>query len=177
MPTPGFVSLSPSLLAELPTIVGSDNVVTEGKGLETLSKDFYWYSPVLTDRIGERVASAAVKVQSLEQLKQAAALAHADNIPITPRGAATGNYGQAVPLFGGLVIDLSGFDRIIDISEGVVTAEPGARLVHVENQARPLGYELRCYPSTWVKSTIAGFLAGGSGGSVRSHGAACASPV
>ncbi len=164
MQTPGFTPLSSDLIAALTAIVGTEQITTGGPGLETLSKDFYWYSPVLTDRIGDRVAAAAVKITDLAQLRQVVSLAAAHHIPITPRGAATGNYGQSVPLYGGLVIDLSGMDKIIDLSDGVVTAEPGARLSTIENQARPLGWELRCYPSTWVKSTIAGFVGGGSGG-------------
>ncbi len=164
MPTPGFIALSSDVIDALTAIVGIDRITTSGASLETLSKDFYWYSPVLTDRIGDRLASAAVKITDLEQLRQVVALAATHRIPITPRGAATGNYGQSVPLYGGLVIDLSGMDQILDLSDGVVTAEPGARLSTIENQARPLGWELRCYPSTWVKSTVAGFVGGGSGG-------------
>jgi len=164
MPTPGFVSLSPELIADLQAIVGEDQVVTSGTKLETLSKDFYWYSPVLRDRLDDRNAFAAVKVSNLEDLRQVVAKTAAARVPITPRGAATGNYGQCVPLYGGIVIDLSAFDKIHSIEGDVVTAEPGARLVDIENQARPLGQELRCYPSTWIKSTLAGFLGGGSGG-------------
>ncbi len=164
MPTPGFVTVSPELIADLQTVVGADQVITEGNKLETLSKDFYWYSPILRDRIGDRNASVAVKVSDLEQLRRVVAITAAARVPITPRGAATGNYGQCVPLYGGVVIDLSAFDGILSIEDGVVTAEPGARLVDIENQARPLGWELRCYPSTWIKSTVAGFLGGGSGG-------------
>ncbi|MCF3648564.1 FAD-binding oxidoreductase [Synoicihabitans lomoniglobus] len=164
MPTPGFVALSETLLQELRAIVGDDHFVIDDSGLSTLSKDFYWYSPVLRDRLEDRLAAAAVRVTTIDQLRAVVALAATARVPLTMRGAATGNYGQSVPLYGGLIVDLSGMDRIIDLSEGVVTAEPGARLATIENQARPLGWELRCYPSTWVKSTIAGFVSGGSGG-------------
>jgi FAD/FMN-containing dehydrogenase len=38
------------------------------------------------------------------------------------------------------------------------------RLGTIEPEARKVGWELRCLPSTWVKSSLAGFLCGGSGG-------------
>jgi FAD/FMN-containing dehydrogenase len=46
----------------------------------------------------------------------------------------------------------------------VIRCEPGVRLGTIEPEARKRGWELRCMPSTWVKSSLAGFLCGGSGG-------------
>ena len=81
------------------------------------------------------------------------------------RGAGTGNYGQAVPLHGGVVLDLARMDRIEAIQpDGVAVCEPGVRLGVLENEARKAGWELRCYPSTIVKASLGGFLGGGSGG-------------
>jgi len=90
---------------------------------------------------------------------------YAHDVAVTARGAGTGNYGQAVPLHGGVVLDLSRMDRIEEITpEGVVVCEPGVRLGVLEAAARERGWELRCYPSTIVKATVGGFLGGGSGG-------------
>lgn len=164
MPSPGFVSLSSELIESLCAVAGPESVIIDESGVETLSKDYYWYSPVLTPRLEERRAAAAVKVDSLQVLTDVVALAARARVPITVRGAATGNYGQCIPLYGGLVIDLSGMNRILSIEGDVVTAEPGARLATIENAARATGWELRCYPSTWVKASIGGFLGGGSGG-------------
>ena len=43
-------------------------------------------------------------------------------------------------------------------------ASPGLRLGALETEARKQGWELRMYPSTLVKASVGGFLAGGSGG-------------
>ena len=48
--------------------------------------------------------------------------------------------------------------------EGVAVCEPGVRLGVLENEARKVGWELRCYPSTIIKASVGGFLGGGSGG-------------
>ena len=90
---------------------------------------------------------------------------YANDLAVTARGAGTGNYGQAVPLRGGVVLDLSCMDRIESIQpEGVAVCQPGVRLGALENEARKVGWELRCYPSTIVKASVGGFLGGGSGG-------------
>jgi hypothetical protein len=87
------------------------------------------------------------------------------SVPVTARGSGTGNYGQAVPLERGLVLDLSLFDAIEGIDDdGVAICQPGVRLATLEAAAREKGWELRCYPSTVVKASLGGFLAGGSGG-------------
>jgi len=164
MGTPGFVEVSSDIVDELGALAGTENVITDAAGLETYSKDYYWYSPVLLSRLRGYHAAAAVKVCTVEVLRDVVSIAVAHGLPLTLRGAATGNYGQCIPLCGGIVVDLSGMDRVLGIADGVVTAEPGARLVTLEQAARAQGWELRCYPSTWMKASLAGFIAGGTGG-------------
>ena len=88
---------------------------------------------------------------------------------VVARGAGTGNYGQAVPLFGGVVLDLSGLDQIekLDAERGTVLAGAGSLLSTIEDATRQQGWELRQHPSTRRNATLGGFVAGGSTG----HGA------
>lgn len=158
------VALSPELLARLAILCGEDAVITDGEKVEKLSKDFYWYSPVLKRQLEDKRAAAVVAVDDLEILQQVVAACYAEGVPITVRGAATGNYGQCVPLYGGVVLDLGGMDRILSLEDGIARVEPGVRLGKLEPAAREVGYELRCIPSTWVKSSMGGFFCGGSGG-------------
>jgi FAD/FMN-containing dehydrogenase len=159
-----FVSIDADGLEALLAIVGEASVVTDEEKVDKLSKDFFWYSPLLKEKLESKKASAAVRVDDLETLKAVVSLCYKRSWPITVRGGGTGNYGQCIPLCGGLVIDLTGMDRILSMKEGVVRAEPGARLGKIEPEARSKGYEFRCLPSTWVKSSLGGFLCGGSGG-------------
>lgn len=163
--TPGFVSITRDALERLSAIVGPGQVITAAEEVESLSKDCYWYSPVLKTRLDERRAAAAVRPGTVDELRRVLALAYAEDLPVTVRGGATGNYGQCIPLCGGLVVDIGRLDRVTQVTaDGVLTAEPGARVIKLEQAARERGWELRCYPSTWVKSTISGFIAGGSAG-------------
>jgi FAD/FMN-containing dehydrogenase len=152
--------------SDLAIILGSkDSVIVDPQMVERLSKDFYWYSPILKALLEDKRAEAVVQPRSREEIQNIVRYCFDNGIPITTRGSGTGNYGQAVPLEGGVVIDLAFLDRILEIeSSGVAVCEPGARLIAIENEARKVGWELRCYPSTYVKASVGGFLAGGSGG-------------
>ncbi len=142
-----------------------DRVVASPQVVARLSRDFYWYSPVLKKLLDGKSAEAAVQPVSAEEIQSILAYCHAQEMPVTARGSGTGNYGQAVPLEGGVVLDLSRMETIEGISDdGVVCCGPGVRLAAVEAEARKSGWELRCYPSTVAKASVGGFLGGGSGG-------------
>jgi len=153
-----------ALRAALCALIGPEHVIGEGEALETLSKDFYWYSPVLRRQLEDKRADLIARPGTADEARAVVAACCRARVPVVPRGAGTGNYGQCVPLYGGVVVDLGRLDRILSLEGGVVRAEGGARLGAIESAARAAGWELRCMPSTWVKCTIGGFFCGGSGG-------------
>jgi len=142
-----------------------ERMLTNPQVVQRLSRDFYWYSPILKKLLDDKTAEAVVQPLSTDEVVNVLTCCHARNIPVTARGAGTGNYGQAIPLQGGVVLDLSRMDAIHEItSHGIAITGPGTRLGVLEATAREAGWELRCYPSTIVKASAGGFLGGGSGG-------------
>jgi FAD/FMN-containing dehydrogenase len=140
-------------------------VLTAPAVLERLSHDFYWYSPILRAKLASKKGEIAVQPVTLDEVLAVLRYAARHEVPVTVRGAGTGNYGQCVPLEGGIVLDLSLMDQLEQItSDGVAVCQPGLRLGVLETEARRRGWELRMYPSTLVKASVGGFLAGGSGG-------------
>src|ERR1700684_873406 len=154
------------LEVSLAAIVGDPTrVSTVPQVVNRLSRDFYWYSPVLRKQLDGKVADVVVHPLTVQEIQDVLRYCYANEIPVTARGAGTGNYGQAVPLHGGVLLDLSRMDQIESITAyGVAVCQPGVRLGVLETEARKTGWELRCYPSTVVKASVGGFLAGGSGG-------------
>src|SRR3712207_2980507 len=129
------------------------------------SRDFYWYSPPLKRQLDGVTADIVVSPKSEAEVVQTLQAAFELEIPITPRGTGTGNYGQAMPLSGGIVLDLSGFNGVKAIAQGRVVAEPGAVIAAIDKETRPhSGQEIRLHPSTYNTASIGGFIAGGSGG-------------
>jgi len=140
-------------------------VLTQRPVVERLSRDFYWYSPVLRKQLDGKTGEIVVQPLSAMEIQSVLRYCYAHGVAVTIRGAGTGNYGQAVPLQGGVILDLAHMDHIHAIEPGgVAVCEPGVRLGALEREARKVGWELRCYPSTIVKASLGGFLGGGSGG-------------
>lgn len=158
--------MTPTIIQQLGHIVGAANVLTQPRALESFSKDQYDFSPVLIKLLSGKRAEAVVVPSTRQELLELIALAVREEIPLTLRGAGSGNYGQAVPLKGGLVVSTHKMNRIMEINtqQQWVRVEPGARLGVIEREARKHGLELRIYPSTWATATVAGFLAGGFAG-------------
>ncbi len=134
--------------------------------LERLSRDYSDYSPVLVERLRGCRAQLVASASSLEQVRLVAGACARHGVALTVRGAGTGNYGQCVPLQGGLVLDLCGLDRLrhFDAATGVIEVEAGSLMGGLNQQLEPLGRALRLVPSTARSATIGGFIAGGSGG-------------
>jgi FAD/FMN-containing dehydrogenase len=143
-------------------LVGADQPAQ----LERLSRDFFDYSPVLTPQLQGQRGQLVALANSVEQVRLVAGACSRHGVPLTLRGAGTGNYGQCVPLCGGVVLDLSGLNRLrqLDPGTGVLEVEAGMLMGELERQLAASGRALRLVPSTARSASIGGFIAGGSGG-------------
>ncbi|TPK36472.1 FAD-binding oxidoreductase [Mesorhizobium sp. B2-5-4] len=129
------------------------------------SRDFYWYSPVLKQQLDHITGDLIVTPKTEAELIRVLAACHRHGVPVTPRGSGTGNYGQAMPLSGGVVLNLAEMNEIKSIGPGRVVTGPGAILADIDKATRAhSGQELRLSPSTYNTASIGGFIAGGSGG-------------
>lgn len=144
-----------------------DGIRTEDnpKLVQQKSRDFYWYSPVLKRQLDQVTADIIAYATSEADVVRILAAACELGIPVTPRGTGTGNYGQAMPLSGGILLDLSGFNRVVSVTRGRYVAEPGAIMAAIDRETRQRSdQEIRLLPSTYATATVGGFIAGGSGG-------------
>jgi FAD/FMN-containing dehydrogenase len=129
-----------------------------------LSKDYYSYSPILQAQLADKVGDLVVRPANEAEVIRTAALCVQHRVPLTVRGAGTGNYGQCIPLQGGVILDMTKMQAVKWIKPGIACVEPGAKLVAIDRQTREQGWEIRMAPSTYRTATIGGFIGGGSGG-------------
>lgn len=141
--------------------------------LAAKSKDYFWYSPILTELLNDKFGDVIVTPRSQADVVRVAAACARHRINITVRGGGTGNYGQCVPMAGGIILDITQLNSVLNISPGSVTCEAGILIADLEQAVRssPIGggQEILMFPSTRDIATIGGFIAGGyaGAGSVR----------
>jgi FAD/FMN-containing dehydrogenase len=139
-------------------------IISDRAQVVKLSQDYYHFSPVLQPLLSDKTGDLVVRPASEAEVLRIAAACVKSQIPLTVRGAGTGNYGQCIPLKGGVILDTSKMNSIRWIKPGLACVEPGVKMSVFDKQARETGWELRMVPSTYRTATIGGFIGGGSGG-------------
>lgn len=95
----------------------------------------YAYDSSFETQRRPRLPDAVVLPSCADDVAAAVAWAHERGVPVTPRGAGTGQTGGAVPAHGGIVVDLCPLNRIVELDEAnlQVFCEPG--VVHARLNA------------------------------------------
>ena len=156
---------NPKLIEKLKK-VDSLEIIESTSDFKRLSKDFYNYSPILEEKLEGCIADLVVRPIDKNAVLKVAEICWEFNTPLTLRGSGTGNYGQAVPLFKGIVMQMSYLNKLEKFypDTGFIKVQSGCLMGDLNKQLEKYGRELRLIPSTWKTATIGGFIAGGSGG-------------
>jgi alkyldihydroxyacetonephosphate synthase len=164
--------LPPSLLEELRAAAGEAGVSTDPADRDAVAHDL-WPRALIRERGGERFAGpdAVVWPQTREQVARICAACHRAGVPFTPFGAGTGVCGAAIPVRGGVVVDLKRLDRILDwdLESGWVRVEPGLLGSRLEDACRERGRTTGHHPSSLAVSTVGGFVATRSAGQLSTR--------
>ena len=101
-----------------------------------------------------------------EEVSQILAYANQHLIPVTARGAGTGLAGGAVPVKGGIVLDMSQMNNIIgiDIDNIQVTVEAGVVQDKLNEKLKPFGFFFPPNPGSSASCTVGGQIANNASG-------------
>ena len=107
-----------------------------------------------------------VRPLSTAEVSDVVGLAAAEGVPVTSRGAGTGLAGGAVALRGGIVLDLSGMDRILemDLANLAVVVEPGVVQARLNEALKPHGFFFPPDPGSANFCTLGGLIANNGSG-------------
>jgi glycolate oxidase len=110
--------------------------------------------------------SCGVWAETVEQISDILKLANEEKIPVIPRGAGTGLSGMAVPIKGGIVLDLNHMNQILKISieDRLAVVQPGVVYSDLEKALAPSGFFFPPDPASGKVSTLGGNVATNAGG-------------
>lgn len=162
---------SQALIEQFRRDIGGVSSTVDERQIRQKSHDFHWYSPILTPQLQSCLAEVVVAPKSEAEIAAIVTAAVRHRVPLTLRGGGTGNYGQSVPLKGGAVVDMTGFNQVLAVEPGRIRVQSGIVIGAALEAALASGQQLMMYPSTMRSATIGGYLGGGFAGigSVR-HG-------
>lgn len=148
------------LQKKLVEIVGKDKV------LSNLDLLYYSYDSSFLTKLEKAVPDAVVLPRSTEEVQKIMRFATENQIAVTPRGAGTGETGGCTPLNGGIVLDLSTWDDIVevDVDNMQVTVRPG--VIHGDLNDHLARYNLFFPPDPGSSKmcTIGGMVANNASG-------------
>ena len=155
------------LLSELADVVGDAYVSTRPTDKLAYSSDWSWMPQVWLDR-GEAPVTPDVIVHpaSTQEIARVLKIANLYRMPVVPWGGGSGTQGGALPIYGGILLDVKRLDKILEIDEISMTVRAQAGIVgtQLEWMLNEKNLTLPHYPASANMATLGGYLAArGSG--------------
>ncbi|UCC19785.1 MAG: FAD-binding oxidoreductase [Promethearchaeota archaeon] len=97
---------------------------------------------------------------TIEQISDILKLSNQEKIPVTPYGEGSGVVGGAVPIYGGIIIDMKKFNKILEINDKnlTVTAQTGINGMNLERTLNSKGYTAGHIPQSIYISSLGGWI-------------------
>lgn len=153
-----YTKISAEILSLIQDAVGSENVYSDQESLGNYAhdetEDLRYYPEVVVKPMDTASVSALLKV------------CNAHHVPVTPRGGGTGLSGAALPIYGGVLLSMEKFKKVINIdTENLqATVEPGVITQEFMDAVGTQGLLYPVDPSSKGSCFIGGNVAHGSGG-------------
>jgi alkyldihydroxyacetonephosphate synthase len=149
-------------------VVGAEAVSTSPLALAEQSADWSWMSQYLRYRdLPLPTADVLVLPETTEQVERIVRIASEYRAPVIPRGGGSGTQGGTFAVYGGIAVDLTRMNRIVEVDEAslTVTVQAGIDGSVLEKELNDVGLTMPHYPgSHFFGATIGGSLAArGSG--------------
>ncbi len=149
--------IEPRFIKVLSKIVGRENVLSSRMDLTA-----YAYDATSLEAMPEVI----VFPLSTAQVSAVMKAAHREGIPVVPRGAGTNLSGGTIPINGGIVLELSLMNRIleVDTANRRAVVEAGVVNLDLQNVLAPLGFMFPPDPASQKSSTLGGNVGENAGG-------------
>jgi len=149
----------------LADIVGEDYFSSEKYMTRLYSSDIAALPGIVNDVLNPN-ADAVAQPTTTEVVSNLLKYCREYNIPIIPRGHGTSGYGGALPTRGGLVVEMTRMNEILNIDKENMTIEVGSGIIwgKLIEDLEDEGVTVAAYPSSAPSSTVGGWVAAGGSG-------------
>ncbi len=146
------------MISELESIVGKEYVLTRYEDKLPYIRDASYY------RGSEPIA--VVIPSNVQEISKILKLANETNTPVFVRGGGTSLTGSSIPMDGGIVISMSRFDKILELSlaDRYVVAEAGVRIDTLNSYLSKYNFFYPPDPASSVAATVGGSINTNAGG-------------
>ncbi len=152
--------LTDNLIKELNKALPKENILSD-------EAERYVYSfDASNNQQNKALPDAVVFVENIEQVLKVVKIANEQMTPIICRGAGTNTVGACVPTHGGIVLNFSKMNKILEINPENMTArvQPGVVVGDLQKAVEKQGLFYPPDPSNLKISTIGGSIAQNSAG-------------
>ncbi|MCS0494634.1 FAD-binding oxidoreductase [Ancylobacter sp. MQZ15Z-1] len=156
---------------ELERAVGPAHVSDDPKVLQAQAADWSWFSQYLKYRdLPLPSADLAVSPASTAEVAEVVRIADHFRVPVIVRGGGSGTQGGTLAPYGGIALDLSRMNRILDIDEQslILSVEAGMNGWELEQKLNERGLTLPHYPGSMHHGATAGGYVAARGSGVVS---------
>ncbi len=141
----------------------ADAVVAETAGVVAWTRD-WWAGSMITETAGKPATPDAVvvRVSTVEQVQAVMRIAHAGAIPVTVSAGRSNVTGAALPVRGGIVLDVCDINQMLsfDRESQIVEVEAGMfGDIFEQTIQREYGMTMGHWPSSFGISTVGGWVA------------------
>ena len=151
-----------SKIKDLQKIIKPSNILTS-------EEECYCYATDATNIISAvKNPEVVIFVENVEEIQKVVKFAYKNEIPIISRGAGTNMVGSCATNKGGIVLNFSKMNKILDINVSNMTAlvQPGVVLGDLKQAVENIGLFFPPDPSNYKVSTVGGAIAQSSGGAM-----------
>ncbi|NPV89333.1 MAG: FAD-binding protein [Firmicutes bacterium] len=148
-------------------IKGLEQILEPGRIIsDPVDLMYYSFDSSFLARLNKFMPDVVVTPRSTEEVSAVMRFAYENSIPVTPRGAGTGETCGSVPVQGGIVMDLSTWDTIeeIDAANMQVIVRPGVIHGRLNEKLAAMGMFFPPDPGSTRMCTIGGMVANNASG-------------
>ena len=158
--------LEAGFVEALVNILGRDNVLTGEEDLDRYSADALTpFRAFRAAAILEQTADVVVLSQSTQQVAEIVNLASTHRVPVVPYDGGTGVMGAALPVRGGVLVDMKRLNRVIQVNatDRTVMVEASTVLEDLARELKPHGLMPGHYPWSVPIATVGGAISTNGG--------------